>query len=128
MHAEVQKTSEFFVGMEQQMALRKKRIKQGITYVKHTVPASDIEARHRIRRACVSFYKDLLLLENFAIINYTGYSKAAKKHDKNTGCVAAPPSRRILPPLRTSNLVGGLAAALLILVLAPADSSHAPAS
>eukprot|EP00952_Eustigmatos_sp_NYUAD-ZCMA_P007046 30035-Eustigmatos_ZCMA.PRE.1 len=71
--------------MEQQMSLRMQRIKQGIAYVKDFVPVQDVEARNRIRRACVQFYKDLLLLENFAIINYTGYSKAAKKHDKNTG-------------------------------------------
>eukprot|EP01036_Dinobryon_divergens_P025910 gene25910-34503_t len=31
------------------------------------------------------FYKDALLLENFAIMNYCGFSKILKKHDKLTG-------------------------------------------
>lgn len=32
--------------------------------------------------ACVKLYKDLLLLENYAIMNYCGFSKILKKHDK----------------------------------------------
>jgi SPX domain protein involved in polyphosphate accumulation len=35
--------------------------------------------------ACVQLYKDLLRLENFAIVTYCAYSKAIKKHDKWTG-------------------------------------------
>lgn len=44
----------------------------------------------RLMAACVKLYKDLLLLENFAIMNYCGFSKILKKHDKVTGCVAWP--------------------------------------
>jgi SPX domain protein involved in polyphosphate accumulation len=39
----------------------------------------------RLLMACVKFYKDILLLENFAIMNYCGFSKILKKHDKSTG-------------------------------------------
>lgn len=39
----------------------------------------------RLMAACVKLYKDLLLLENFAIMNYCGFSKILKKHDKVTG-------------------------------------------
>jgi hypothetical protein len=35
----------------------------------------------------VQFYMDLLLLENFAVINYCGFGKILKKHDKLTGYV-----------------------------------------
>ncbi|CAN0461065.1 unnamed protein product, partial [Discosporangium mesarthrocarpum] len=35
--------------------------------------------------ACVKLYRDLLLLENYAIMNYCGFSKILKKHDKVTG-------------------------------------------
>ncbi len=39
----------------------------------------------RLLSACVKFYKDVLLLENYAIMNYCGFSKILKKHDKLTG-------------------------------------------
>lgn len=39
----------------------------------------------KMRRACISLYKDLLLLENFAVMNYCACSKALKKHDKTVG-------------------------------------------
>jgi len=32
-------------------------------------------------------YQDLLLLENYAVMNYCGFSKIVKKHDKLTGSV-----------------------------------------
>ena len=35
--------------------------------------------------ACVRFYKDVLLLENYAIMHFCGISKILKKHDKMTG-------------------------------------------
>ena len=39
----------------------------------------------RVLKACAYFYKDVLLLENFAIMNYCSISKILKKHDKLTG-------------------------------------------
>ena len=41
----------------------------------------------RLLSACVKFYKDVLLLENYAIMNYCGFSKILKKHDKCTGYI-----------------------------------------
>lgn len=32
----------------------------------------------------VKFYTDLLLLENYAVMNYCGFGKILKKHDKST--------------------------------------------
>ncbi len=39
----------------------------------------------RLLTACVNFYRDMLVVENFAILNYDGFSKILKKHDKLTG-------------------------------------------
>lgn len=36
-------------------------------------------------KKCVTLYKELLLLENFAVMNFCGISKILKKHDKWTG-------------------------------------------
>ena len=39
----------------------------------------------RLLAAIVKFYRDALMLENFAIMNYCAFSKILKKHDKATG-------------------------------------------
>lgn len=47
----------------------------------------DPRCREALLRACVRIYKDLLLLENYSIMSYCGFSKILKKHDKLTGYV-----------------------------------------
>ncbi|CAK4616601.1 hypothetical protein LEN26_002022 [Aphanomyces euteiches] len=39
----------------------------------------------QVMSTCVALFKEMLLLENFALINYCGVSKILKKHDKWTG-------------------------------------------
>ena len=117
-HAELHKCADFFSGMEQQMMLRMKRLRQSVAYLKQPNMVVEEEAWTRMRRSCISFYKvsslasrsavagvamkqrwlkrdggsvvsppgqDLLLLENYAVLQFCGFSKALKKHDKNTG-------------------------------------------
>jgi len=36
-------------------------------------------------KACTKMHMDLLMLENFAVLNYAGFTKILKKHDKVTG-------------------------------------------
>ncbi|CAH0522230.1 unnamed protein product [Peronospora belbahrii] len=43
------------------------------------------EAKTALMKNCVALYKELLLLENFAVMNFCGISKILKKHDKWTG-------------------------------------------
>lgn len=38
-----------------------------------------------MKKACVSFYRDALLLEDFAMLNYTAVIKLLKKRDKIAG-------------------------------------------
>ena len=70
--AEVVKASEFYLGMEQQMSARRRRIKMGVQYLKQPTTVLEDDAWIKMRRACISLYKDLLLLENFAVMNYCG--------------------------------------------------------
>ena len=42
----------------------------------------DKENWTRFLVATLKFYKDVLLLENFAIMSYCAFSKILKKHDK----------------------------------------------
>ena len=43
--------------------------------------------RASLSKALFRFYKDLLMLENYAIMTYCSFSKILKKHDKNTGFI-----------------------------------------
>jgi len=110
--AEISKATEFYLGMEQQMGARKRRIRWvsclcvwvsacvhrfiqwltpspshshshstaprqcrlGIQYLKQPTTVLEDDAWTRMRGACVALYKDLLLLEHFAVMNYCGAS------------------------------------------------------
>ena len=76
---EVQKCCDFFNTAENQLQIRIIRVKEGLKHVQKM--SNDCS---RLMVACVRLYKDLLLLENYAIINYCGFSKILKKHDKLT--------------------------------------------
>jgi len=87
--AEVKKTSDFFKSTETIYTLRKERIWGAFRMLKDTTTGGNQVQNSwtRLLMACVKFYKDVLLLENFAIMNYCGFSKILKKHDKLTGYV-----------------------------------------
>jgi SPX domain protein involved in polyphosphate accumulation len=87
---ELKKVSDFFHAAEQLCTLRKDRITNGFAILKELeiVVGDNMDnkdAWKRLLASCVRFYKDVLLLENFAIMNYCGFSKILKKHDKLTG-------------------------------------------
>ena len=82
---ELKKTSDFFASTEQLYAIRKKRVWEAFNMLKSNGIVYDKNTWSRLLNACVNFYKDVLLLENFAIMNYCGFSKILKKHDKLTG-------------------------------------------
>lgn len=44
----------------------------------------DLKEADSIRRSAVGLYRDLKLLLNYTVINYTGFVKIIKKHDKTT--------------------------------------------
>ncbi|ETW00031.1 hypothetical protein H310_07467 [Aphanomyces invadans] len=46
---------------------------------------ANLEKKTKVMASCVALFKEMLLLENFALINYCGISKILKKHDKWTG-------------------------------------------
>ena len=41
----------------------------------------------RLMESCKVLYVDLMMLENFAVMNYGGFAKILKKHDKNTSFI-----------------------------------------
>ncbi len=84
---EVRKTSDFFESSENLYKIRYERVANGYTKLLIDGKKYDKNMWSRLLRAVVRFYKEVLLLENFAIMNYCGFSKILKKHDKLTGFV-----------------------------------------
>ena len=85
LRTELKKTSDFFTSSEQLCQIRYQCVRDGFLILQDTTVLHDDNAWTRLLMACVKFYKDVLLLENFAIMNYCGFSKILKKHDKWTG-------------------------------------------
>lgn len=85
LRSELKKASDFFASTEQLYRIRKERIWAAFAMLENQDVVQDKNAWTRLLMACVKFYKDVLLMENFAIMNYCGFSKILKKHDKMTG-------------------------------------------
>ena len=85
LRSELKKASDFFAGIEDMYRIRKERIWTAFAMLQNEDVVQDKNTWTRLLMACVKFYKDVLLIENFAIMNYCGFSKILKKHDKRTG-------------------------------------------
>lgn len=87
LHGEMNKISEFFI-LEQRQIIGSMasidRQYQTLVDQRSKVGHIDESAKIMCMASCVNLYKELLLLENFAILNYCGISKILKKHDKWT--------------------------------------------
>ena len=84
---EVKKVADFYCSSVELLTIRRDRIRTAHTILRDDDQLYDKEAWTRLLSSCVRFYKDILLLENFAIMNYCGFSKILKKHDKHSGYV-----------------------------------------
>ncbi|RYG95013.1 hypothetical protein EON65_56605 [archaeon] len=82
---ELKKTCDFFEKAQEEFRIRWERIWESYQMLHEKGVVHDKYTWTRLLSACVKFYKDVLLLENFAIMNYCGFSKILKKHDKCTG-------------------------------------------
>ena len=85
LHAELKKAEFFFKEATREHKIRLHRITRGVIVVKAQSRSMVDDTWGTMARAMYSLYKDLLLLETFAIMTYVGFSKILKKHDKVTG-------------------------------------------
>jgi SPX domain protein involved in polyphosphate accumulation len=72
--------------VESQMLGRLSHVREGMKLIDmDTVLGKDEASWRHLLAACIQLYKDLLRLENYAIVAWTSVSKIMKKHDKWTG-------------------------------------------
>jgi hypothetical protein len=85
LHQEFNKAEKFFAKAQEEFAIRQERVEEGMKCMKQPGSSMVAERWTQLAKALHRFYKDLLLLENFAIMTYCSFSKILKKHDKCTG-------------------------------------------
>lgn len=85
LHAELKKATHFFERAEQEFSIREERVKEGMEIMKQPNSIMVNEKWSLLAKSIYRLYKDLLLLETFAIMTYCSFSKILKKHDKVTG-------------------------------------------
>jgi hypothetical protein len=85
LHAEFNKATHFFDKAQQEFIIREERVREGMNIMKQPNSIMVNEKWSLLAKSLYRLYKDLLLLETFAIMTYCSFSKILKKHDKVTG-------------------------------------------
>ena len=84
LHSELRKAIHFFDRAQEEFSIREERVREGmeITKMPNSIMVNDKWSL--LAKSLYRLYKDLLLLETYAIMTYCAFSKILKKHDKNT--------------------------------------------
>ncbi|XVE71449.1 hypothetical protein DITRI_Ditri10aG0151400 [Diplodiscus trichospermus] len=99
---ELEKFNSFFVEKEEEYIIRLKELQDGVAKAKDSN-----EEMIKIRKEIVDFHGEMVLLENYSALNYTGLVKILKKYDKRTGAlIRLPFIRKVLQqPFFTTDLL-----------------------
>ena len=92
---ELRKVSNFYNTQESILLNRTAQFAQELTAAElQHIDEKDAEEKEtrvitlsRLMESCKVLYVDLMMLENFAVMNYGGFAKILKKHDKNTSFI-----------------------------------------
>ncbi|XP_020574285.1 SPX domain-containing protein 3 [Phalaenopsis equestris] len=103
--AEIHKLNSFFVEQEEDFVIRQKELQERIQEAMET--QGDMS---NIRKDIVNFHGEMVLLENYSNVNYTGLAKILKKYDKRTGALLRLPfiEKVLKQPFFTTELVSKL--------------------
>lgn len=85
LHSEFKKASHFFDRATDEFTIREERVREGMAIMRKPNSIMVNEKWGLMAKSIYRLYKDLLLLETFAIMTYCSFSKILKKHDKVTG-------------------------------------------
>ncbi|KAK9697831.1 hypothetical protein RND81_08G064100 [Saponaria officinalis] len=100
---ELEKFNTFFVEQEEDYIIRLKELRDRVAKAKN----SNYEEMLKIRKEIVDFHGEMVLLENYSALNYTGLVKILKKYDKRTGALIRLPfiQRVLQQPFFTTDLI-----------------------
>jgi SPX domain protein involved in polyphosphate accumulation len=85
LHSEFRKATYFFDRATEEFTIREERVREGMEIMKQPNSIMVDGKWSLLAKSIYQLYKDLLLLETFAIMTYCSFSKILKKHDKVTG-------------------------------------------
>jgi len=85
LHSELKKASHFFDRATAEFLIREERVREGMVIMKQPNAILVQDKWSLMATSIYRLYKDLLLLETYAIMSYCAFSKILKKHDKMTG-------------------------------------------
>ncbi|XP_017970682.1 PREDICTED: SPX domain-containing protein 3 [Theobroma cacao] len=115
---EIDKFNVFFMEQEEDFIIRHKELQQRIKRVIDTwgpdgTKPSETKYKDgmaKIRKDIVDFHGEMVLLENYSNVNYTGLAKILKKYDKRTGgLLRLPYIQKVLQqPFFTTDLLSKL--------------------
>ncbi|KAK6941662.1 SPX domain [Dillenia turbinata] len=126
LEAELEKFNTFFVEKEEEYIIRLKELKDRVAKAKDSN-----EEIMKIRKAIVDFHGEMVLLENYSALNYTGLVKILKKYDKRTGALIRLPfiQKVLQQPFFTTDLLYKLVKACEAMLdsLFPVNEQKSPA-
>ncbi|KAG7021242.1 SPX domain-containing protein 1 [Cucurbita argyrosperma subsp. argyrosperma] len=99
---ELEKFNSFFVEKEEEYIIRLKELQDRVGKA-----MDSNEEMIKIRKEIVDFHGEMVLLENYSALNFTGLVKILKKYDKRTGAlIRLPYSQKVLQqPFFTTDLL-----------------------
>ncbi|XP_021741725.1 SPX domain-containing protein 1-like [Chenopodium quinoa] len=100
---ELEKFNTFFVEKEEEYIIRLKELQDRVAKAK----VFNYEEMLKVRKEIVDFHGEMVLLENYSALNYTGLVKILKKYDKRTGALIRLPfiQRVLQQPFFTTDLI-----------------------
>ncbi|XP_039024227.1 SPX domain-containing protein 1-like [Hibiscus syriacus] len=99
---ELEKFNTFFVEKEEEYIIRLKELQDNVAKANDST-----EKMIKIWKEIVDFHGEMVLLENYSVLNYTGLVKILKKYDKRTGALIRLPfiQRVLQQPFYTTDLL-----------------------
>ncbi|WOL09224.1 hypothetical protein Cni_G17977 [Canna indica] len=107
LEAELEKFNTFFVEKEEEYIIRQKDLQDRLM---EAISKNSKEYLMKVRKEIVDFHGEMILLENYSALNYTGLVKILKKYDKRTGALIRQPfiQKVLQQPFFTTDLLNTL--------------------